>query len=262
MAEKRKTITKKLRFEVFKRDSFTCQYCGRMAPDVVLEVDHINPVANNGKNDIMNLVTSCFDCNRGKGKTRLTDKDEIKKQQEQLKELNQRREQLKMMLDWRKELEKFEDEQFNEFLQIYEGKTSFTLTDTGIVKTKKWIKEFGLLEVIEVLDISIAQYFDASNPKNTIEKVFNYIPRICYVRAKQQKDPMIGKRNYIKAVIKNRFKYIDFEELTIVLNNVVNDCSFEDIKNIAIKSESWDDFLGNYYNWELDTTWNNGSKED
>lgn len=34
---KRKSISKKLRFEVFKRDGFTCQYCGRMAPDVVLE---------------------------------------------------------------------------------------------------------------------------------------------------------------------------------------------------------------------------------
>lgn len=47
MAE-RKTISKKTRFEVFKRDSFTCQYCGRTAPDVILEIDHINPV-NNGR---------------------------------------------------------------------------------------------------------------------------------------------------------------------------------------------------------------------
>ena len=47
MAE-RKTISKKIRFEVFKRDSFTCQYCGRMAPYIVLEVDHINAVANGG----------------------------------------------------------------------------------------------------------------------------------------------------------------------------------------------------------------------
>ena len=53
---KRQSISKKLRFEVFKRDNFTCQYCGRMAPDVVLEVDHINPVANGGKNDILNIA--------------------------------------------------------------------------------------------------------------------------------------------------------------------------------------------------------------
>ena len=39
MAE-RKPLSKKIRFEVFKRDAFTCQYCGQMAPDVLLEVDH------------------------------------------------------------------------------------------------------------------------------------------------------------------------------------------------------------------------------
>jgi len=32
----RKTISKKIRFEVFKRDSFTCQYCGKSAPEIIL----------------------------------------------------------------------------------------------------------------------------------------------------------------------------------------------------------------------------------
>jgi 5-methylcytosine-specific restriction endonuclease McrA len=31
-------ITKKLRFEVFKRDNFTCRYCGRKTPEVILLV--------------------------------------------------------------------------------------------------------------------------------------------------------------------------------------------------------------------------------
>lgn len=63
----RKSLSKKQRFEIFKRDSFTCQYCGRTPPEVILEVDHINPVINGGDNDPLNLITACFDCNRGKG---------------------------------------------------------------------------------------------------------------------------------------------------------------------------------------------------
>lgn len=59
-------LSKKTRFEIFKRDGFTCQYCGKQPPDTVLEVDHINPVINGGDNDPMNLITSCFGCNRGK----------------------------------------------------------------------------------------------------------------------------------------------------------------------------------------------------
>lgn len=59
-------IPKSVRFEVFKRDDFSCQYCGRHPPDVTLEVDHIIAVANGGTNAAENLLSACFDCNRGK----------------------------------------------------------------------------------------------------------------------------------------------------------------------------------------------------
>ena|ERR1035437_5902491 len=62
----RKPLTKRIRFDVFKRDRFCCQYCGATPPAVILEVDHVIPVAEGGKNQIDNLVTACFDCNRGK----------------------------------------------------------------------------------------------------------------------------------------------------------------------------------------------------
>jgi hypothetical protein len=62
----RKSLSKRTRFEVFKRDNFACQYCGAHPPAVVLEVDHIVPVAEGGQNDMDNLVTACFPCNRGK----------------------------------------------------------------------------------------------------------------------------------------------------------------------------------------------------
>jgi len=68
---KRKNLSKGLRFEVFKRDGFTCQYCGQKPTDVVLQVDHIVPVAAGGDNDINNLVTACEACNQGKKAKRL-----------------------------------------------------------------------------------------------------------------------------------------------------------------------------------------------
>jgi 5-methylcytosine-specific restriction endonuclease McrA len=68
----RKVIAKKIRFNIFKRDGFQCQYCGSVPPTVILEIDHINPVSNGGTNDIDNLITACFDCNRGKSSVLLT----------------------------------------------------------------------------------------------------------------------------------------------------------------------------------------------
>jgi len=59
-------LSVRARFEVFKRDDFTCRYCGRKTPDVVLEADHIVPVCEGGSDDPINLATSCWECNRGK----------------------------------------------------------------------------------------------------------------------------------------------------------------------------------------------------
>ena len=62
----RKSTGKRKRFEIFKRDNFTCQYCGAQPPDVVLVCDHITPIALGGSNDLENLITACEPCNQGK----------------------------------------------------------------------------------------------------------------------------------------------------------------------------------------------------
>lgn len=60
-------ISKQLRFEIFTRDNFTCQYCGKKAEDgIKLHVDHKTPVSSGGKSDFNNLITACEDCNLGK----------------------------------------------------------------------------------------------------------------------------------------------------------------------------------------------------
>ena len=50
---------------VLQRDGRTCQYCGKAGGR--LETDHIVPQSKNGPYRISNLVTSCRDCNLGKG---------------------------------------------------------------------------------------------------------------------------------------------------------------------------------------------------
>jgi 5-methylcytosine-specific restriction endonuclease McrA len=63
------SIGRSKRFRVLLRDGFTCRYCGRGAPSVVLEIDHVIPRRMGGRDVEQNLVTSCFDCNRGKAGT-------------------------------------------------------------------------------------------------------------------------------------------------------------------------------------------------
>ena len=59
-------ISKRLRYEILRRDNHTCRYCGESAPDVKLTVDHVTPVALGGSDDPTNLVAACKDCNVGK----------------------------------------------------------------------------------------------------------------------------------------------------------------------------------------------------
>ena len=62
-------VSKRLRYEVLHRDNHTCRYCGGSAPDVVLTVDHVTPVALGGTDLPDNLVAACKDCNAGKSST-------------------------------------------------------------------------------------------------------------------------------------------------------------------------------------------------
>ena len=127
----RQTIPKKIRFEVFKRDAFRCQYCGRSAPDVILEIDHIIPVAEGGKNDLLNLVTSCRDCNRGKGKVLLDDSSAIERQKKQLEDMNAIREQTEMLLQWKQELLLLSEKQIDAISDLVGSITGYCFSEEG-----------------------------------------------------------------------------------------------------------------------------------
>lgn len=55
---------KRISKAVFKRDNYTCQYCGKVGGK--LEVDHIFPFSKGGSDSLDNLTTSCQKCNRQK----------------------------------------------------------------------------------------------------------------------------------------------------------------------------------------------------
>lgn len=62
-------VSKRLRYEILRRDNHTCRYCGGIAPEVILTVDHVVAVALGGSDDPGNLVAACKDCNSGKSAT-------------------------------------------------------------------------------------------------------------------------------------------------------------------------------------------------
>jgi 5-methylcytosine-specific restriction endonuclease McrA len=55
---------KMTRFEIFQRDHFTCQYCGKTTSQLTL--DHVIPRYRGGEHVWENVVSACIPCNRRK----------------------------------------------------------------------------------------------------------------------------------------------------------------------------------------------------
>jgi len=185
---KRKPISKSTRFEVFKRDGFKCQYCGRSAPDVILEIDHIVPVSKGGGNEILNLVTSCVDCNRGKRDKPLSDTSVIDRQKKQLEEMNAMREQTEMLIAWKQELMNLENSQVDAIESRIVDLTGHGLSNDGRILMKQYIRRFGFSEAYEATVIAFETYVD-------FNYAFQKIGGICYNRKKQREVQDNAKQN-------------------------------------------------------------------
>ena len=72
------SVSLKKRFEILHRDDFRCHYCGAGSPGAVLEIDHIVPESKGGGDEDTNIVTSCYECNRGKSDSYLGREDRLK----------------------------------------------------------------------------------------------------------------------------------------------------------------------------------------
>lgn len=176
---RRKGLTKKTRFEVFKRDSFTCQYCGKKAPDVILEVDHIEPASKGGTNDIMNLITSCFDCNRGKGGRKLSDKSTVEKQRQQMEMLNEKRLQFEMLVMWKNELKEERKVQLNMLVNMFAEEAGVNLDEDDIKQIKSLLYRFEFSIIYDAAEIATIQYIQYGS-EYWLKKALKKLGGICY----------------------------------------------------------------------------------
>lgn len=239
----RKAIRKKDRFEIFKRDSFTCQYCGKSAPDVILEIDHIKPVSKGGDNELENLITSCQDCNAGKRDRELSDSAVLIKRKSQLNELQKRREQLKMMLDWQNGLKQIEEESIQALINFWnESVIPFSLNEYGISKIRDYSKKFSTQEILDGMRVSIAQYVKYENGIPTIEsvcKACDYIPRICSVTRRTKNTPYLRDLYYIRGIVRKRMYCNEWKATELLEIAFKAGHETEELKDIACNARNW-----------------------
>ena len=252
---KRKGISKSIRFEVFKRDRFTCQYCGEKAPDVVLHIDHIEPVSKGGDNGIVNLITSCFDCNLGKSDRKLNDNSVVEKQRKQLELIQERREQIELMFKWKKSLSNLDDETLKMIKEYVEAKIEpLTISEHGENNLRNHLRKYGVNEVLDAIDASATTYLKFSNTegivKESVEKFLDKLGGVLFVR---RLSPIEQKLMHIKNNAKNSLAYYDPRKSAILLQEYVavlrNYWNYSDDKIIKDFDSELIPNLSKAYNW-------------
>ena len=241
---KRQPILKSIRFEILKRDKFTCQYCGKKAPDIILHVDHMNPVSRGGTNDLLNLITSCLDCNLGKSDRTLTDTTIIDRNRIQTENLQERRHQIEMMMEWQRglvELDQYLIEQVAGFwAELVEP---YRLTEQGLKILEKLLRQNNADEIMEAMRIAIRQYLQYNNNELTQESVshaWSKIGGICKIKKLETSKPHMRELFYTRGILRKRLNYLN-EGMCIELLEKAYQCdaSLEKLKEHACNVRSW-----------------------
>ena len=240
----RSSLSKTIRFEVFKRDSFTCQYCGRKAPDVLLQIDHIEPIAKGGANDLLNLTTACKDCNSGKSDKRLSETTVLNKKRAQLEELQERREQIDMMFQWQEGLHELQDEVVDRLQEIWAEQVSgYTLNESGLRGLKKLSKTYSVDEIVTAIRTAADQYLVFRNGKPTMESdehAWAKVGGICRINRLTSANPKIKRLYYIRGILRNRLSYCNEHQALSILRRAFElDASLESLEELAKSAKNW-----------------------
>lgn len=243
MATKRKTLSKKTRFEVFKRDSFKCQYCGACAPEAVLVVDHIDPLSKDGADDMMNYITACQPCNAGKSDRTLGDNTVLAKQKGQLDELNERREQLEMMLKWRDGLKEIDDFQVDMVADAWNtAAPGWHLNEKGLKTVKQYLKKHGLKAVLDAIDTAGDRYIKTVDDKAVEDSVNLAWSKVGGILAMASMPDETRQLHYVKGILRNRLSYVPYDAIKELQAGLDAGISLEDMKLEAKNTSSWSRF--------------------
>lgn len=153
---KRKATPDKMRFEVFKRDKFTCQYCGAKAPEAILRADHIIPVCEGGTTTLINLATSCLECNSGKGGKLLSDESAAVRSRQAAEDSEERRQQIEMIAEWHLSLSGG-DHEVGAICRSFTKLTDKYVSDHGKKKVRSYLRRYGFDRVMKCLIIACRQ---------------------------------------------------------------------------------------------------------
>lgn len=181
LMKNRRGLSKKARFDVFKRDGFACQYCGATPPSVLLHIDHIVPVAEGGENDQDNLITACEACNLGKGAGLLSDIP--KSLRERAAEALEKEEQIRCFNEiLQSKARRLEDESWAIACALECNQNLDSYSRRNLLSIKTFLSLLPFQEVLDSAEIAI------SSGIHDQQRAFRYFCGVCWAKIRGQKN--------------------------------------------------------------------------
>jgi hypothetical protein len=176
-------ISKRLRFEVFKRDGFRCAYCGNSPEQCVLEVDHIEPRAKGGDDDTDNLITACFNCNRGKADVPLSATPQALADKAAM--VAEREEQIR---EYREVIDAARQRQMKDVWLVAEPFMEMFRLDgmrrDHLASIKMFLNKLDFYNVADAMEIACDRLPDSDGAD-----VFRYFAGVCWTKIKESGGP-------------------------------------------------------------------------
>lgn len=181
-----------VRFKIFERDNFTCQYCGRKPPEVILHCDHIHPVSKGGDDAEINLITSCRDCNLGKKAKILKNPKRVDVKQE-IENLEEAEKQIKEYYKHLKKLAGYKEKNpvIDLICEVWETESEGVnfIAEKGKHSLKLLLKKYLAEDIIEAVKIC----WDNSRIAN--ESKWQYMCGVLKNLKLKRDNPELAKKN-------------------------------------------------------------------
>jgi 5-methylcytosine-specific restriction endonuclease McrA len=174
----RTPISKKIRFEIFKRDGFRCVYCGAVPSEtVLLECDHIKPVGEGGSNEADNLVTACGACNSGKGATPLSSVPQSL--EEKAAQVAEREAQIRAYHEIFEAKKARKDEELRKITDVFTKRFGDEeIHHNQVASIRNFLRRLDYFEVLEAMEIAVDR-------TNSPYQSFKYFCGVCWRKIKR-----------------------------------------------------------------------------
>lgn len=134
----------------------------------------------------------------------MSDDTALIKVRSQMEILQERREQLEMMMEWHRSLSDMDEEMVNFCVSAWKdiAPGDVTPNENGRRLLKRWIKGFGISEVVESMNIC-SKYIvirDEAATPDSWETAFRKIENVCKMRKLERNNPTLAQAYHLKNI--------------------------------------------------------------